>query len=323
MGKAALISFVEPQGLWRNLVMLDGRALYRLGISGKEYFDAPETVDADRLFEEVVGKPVPHEVLSIRRWSARNVVSDRYRAGRVFLAGDAAHLNHPASGLGLNTGLGDAVDLAWKLAAMLAGWGGARLLDSYEIERHPVGVRNVGHASMTYDTDRTQSPHPEIALDTKAGAQARRLMGEAIVRTQTAKFITDGIALGYRYDPSPICWPDGDPAPPLTISEYHPTSYPGSRAPHAWLGEGRSIIDAFGDGFTLLRLGDDAPAPDAIERAFAARQVPLAILSIADPAIGALYERRLVLVRPDGHVAWRSDAPPANPRALVDRVRGV
>jgi 2-polyprenyl-6-methoxyphenol hydroxylase-like FAD-dependent oxidoreductase len=322
MGKAALISFVEPAGLWRNLVILDGRELYRFGVAGKQFFDAPEAVDADRLFEEVVGKPVPHEVISIRRWTARNVVSDRYREGRVFLAGDAAHLNHPASGLGLNTGLGDAVDLAWKLEATLAGWAGAALLDSYEIERHPVGVRNVGHASMTYDTDRTQTPHPEIALDTAAGGEARRAMGESIVRTQTRKFITDGIALGYRYDPSPICWPDDGPAPPLTVSAYHPTSYPGSRAPHAWLRPGRSTIDAFGRGFTLLRFGDEAPDAAPIERAFGERGVPLAIMSIAEPAIGELYERRLVLVRPDGHVAWRSNELPADPRALVDRARG-
>jgi 2-polyprenyl-6-methoxyphenol hydroxylase-like FAD-dependent oxidoreductase len=322
MGKAALISFVEPAGLWRNLVILDGRELYRFGVLGKRYFDAPEAVDADRLFEEVVGKPVPHEVISVRRWTARNVVAERYRVGRVFLAGDAAHLNHPASGLGLNTGLGDAVDLAWKLEATLAGWGGPNLLDSYEIERHPVGVRNVGHASQTHETDRTQSPHPEIALDTAAGAQARRRMGDALVRTQTGKFITDGIALGYRYDPSPICWPDESPAPPLTVSEYHPSSYPGGRAPHAWLSPGRSTIDAFGPGFTLLRLGDEAPDPAAIARAFGERQVPLHILSVADPEIGALYERQLVLVRPDGHVAWRSNGLPADPRALVDRVRG-
>jgi 2-polyprenyl-6-methoxyphenol hydroxylase-like FAD-dependent oxidoreductase len=322
MGKAALISFVEPTGLWRNLVILDGRELYRFGVSGKPFYDAPETVDADRLLEEVIGKPVPHEIISIRRWTARNVVADRYRVGRVFLAGDAAHLNHPASGLGLNTGFGDAVDLAWKLEATLSGWAGSGLLDSYEIERHPVGVRNVGHASMTHDTDRTQNPHPEIAQATAAGAEARRAMGEAIVRTQTRKFITDGIALGYRYDPSPICWPDLDPAPPLTISDYHPTSYPGSRAPHAWLRAGYSTIDAFGRGFTLLRFGTEAPDPAPIERAFAQRQVPLAILSIADPEIGQLYERRLVLVRPDGHVAWRADAPPADPGALVDRVRG-
>ncbi len=322
MGKAALISFVEPAGLWRNLVILDGRELYRFGVSGKAFFDAPEAVDADLLFEEVVGKPVPHQVLSIRRWTARNVVANRYRAGQVFLAGDAAHLNHPASGLGLNTGLGDAFDLAWKLEATLKGWAGAHLLDSYEVERRPVGVRNVGHASMTFDTDRTQQPHPEIALDTAAGAQARRAMGEAIVRTQTRKFITDGIALGYRYDPSPICWPDPAPPPPLTISDYHPTTYPGSRAPHAWLAAGRSIIDAFGHGFTLLRFGDEAPDPGMIERTFGERQVPLDIISIDDPAIAELYERRLVLVRPDGHVAWRSDVPPDDPLGLVDRARG-
>jgi 2-polyprenyl-6-methoxyphenol hydroxylase-like FAD-dependent oxidoreductase len=323
MGKAALISFVEPAGLWRNLVMLDGRELYRFGLAGKQFFDAPAAVDADRLFEEVVGKPVPHEVISIRRWTARNVVADRYREARVFLAGDAAHLNHPASGLGLNTGLGDAIDLAWKLEATLKGWAGPGLLDSYEIERHPVGVRNVGHASTTHDTDRTQNPHPEIAQDTAAGAQARHAMGEAIMRTQTRKFITDGIALGYRYEPSPICWPDFGPAPPLTISDYHPTSYPGGRAPHAWLAAGRSTIDAFGRDFTLMRFGDDAPDPNAIEQAFGARRVPLDIMTIADPAISELYERRLVLVRPDGHVAWRSDELPADPHALVDRVRGA
>ena len=123
-GKAALVNFVEPQGLWRNLVTLDGRELYRFGLRGKEFYDDPDKVDVERLFEEVVGKQIPHEIISVRRWTARNVVADRYQVGAVFLAGDAAHLNHPASGLGLNTGLGDAVDLGWKLEAALAGWGG-------------------------------------------------------------------------------------------------------------------------------------------------------------------------------------------------------
>ena len=323
MGKAALISFVEPEGLWRNLVILDGRELYRFGVRGNAFFDAPEDVDADRLFEEAVGKPVPHEVISIRRWTAQNVVSDKYRVGRVFLAGDAAHLNHPASGLGLNTGLGDVVDLAWKLEATLAGWAGAGLLDSYEVERHPVGVRNVGHADVSHDNDRNQMPHPAIAADTAEGAQARLAMGEAIVRAQTRKFITDGLALGYRYDPSPICWPDQAPAPPLTVSDYHPTTYPGSRAPHAWLATARSIIDLFGRGFTLLRFGADAPDPAPMERAFGARGMPLRITSIDSPAIGELYERRLVLVRPDGHVAWRSNELPGQPLAIADFVRGA
>jgi hypothetical protein len=143
------------------------------------------------------------------------------------------------------------------------------------------------------------------------------------VQAQTRKFVTDGIALGYRYEPSPICWPDGSPAPPDSVSEYHPTTRTGSRAPHAWLNENRSIMDMFGRGFTLLRLGESAPDAQPIEQGFARRAVPLTVATIADPAIGQLYERRLVLVRPDGHVAWRSDELPADPLALADRVRGA
>jgi 2-polyprenyl-6-methoxyphenol hydroxylase-like FAD-dependent oxidoreductase len=322
-GKAALVNFVEPEGLWRNLVTLDGRELYRFGLRGKEFYDHPDKVDVERLFTEVVGKQIPHEIISVRRWTARNVVAEKYNVGAVFLAGDAAHLNHPASGLGLNTGLGDAVDLGWKLDAALAGWGGPGLLPSYEIERRPVGKRNVGHADVSHATDRNQRPEPVIAEDSPLGARARREMGEAIVRAQTRKFVTDGIALGYRYEPSPICWPDGSPAPPESVSEYHPTTRPGSRAPHAWLGEDRSIIDMFGRGFTLLRFGEGAPDGQPIKQDFARRRIPLTVSTIMDPAIGQLYERRLVLVRPDGHVAWRSDDLPADPLALADRVRGA
>ncbi len=321
MGKAALIHFVEPEGLWRNLVILDGRELYRFGVRGKDYYDAPDKVDAERLFREVVGKDVPHEFVSVRRWTARNVVADRYRVGRVFLAGDAAHLNHPATGIGLNTGLGDVVDLGWKLDATLKGWGGAGLLASYESERRPVGVRNIGHADASHANDLERNPGPAIVADSAEGERARQKLGETIVRSQTEKFITDGIALGYRYAPSPICWPDDAPPPPNTIAEYHPTSFSGSRAPHAFVAERHSTIDLFGQGFVLLRFGEADPSP--LERAFAARGVPLAIVTIADAAIAALYERRLVLVRPDGHVAWRADAPPADPLALADRVRGA
>jgi 2-polyprenyl-6-methoxyphenol hydroxylase-like FAD-dependent oxidoreductase len=323
MGKAALINFVEPEGLWRNLVILDGRELYRFGVRGKEYYDAPEKVDVERMFNEVVGNSVPHEIISIRRWVARNVVSDAYRNGRVFFAGDAAHLNHPSSGLGLNTGLGDAVDLGWKLAATLAGWGGAMLLGSYEIERRPVGRRNIGHADVSHQGDREREPPPEIFQDTPEGERARRKMGDAIVASMTRKFITDGLALGYRYDPSPICWNEADAAPHASIEDYHPNAVTGSRAPHAWLSNSRSIIDLYGRGFTLVRFGDAAPDVSAIERAFSDRGVPLSVETVGNPAIAVLYERRLALVRPDGHVAWRADAPPADPAALVDRVRGA
>ena len=323
MGKAALITFVDAKGLWRNLISLDGRALYRFGLTGKAFYDAPDQVDAEALFRQAVGKHVPHEILSVRRWMARNVVADRYRHGRIFLAGDAAHLNHPAAGLGLNTGLGDAVDLGWKLSAVLAGWGGARLLESYELERRPVGLRNIGHADASHNSERQQPTHPEIAMDSAAGAAARRQMGEDLVRIQTRRVLTDGLALGYQYASSPIVCGDGAPPPPSSTVEYHPTTVPGSRAPHAWLADGRSTLDLFGNGFTLLRLGAGAQQPSAMERAFAQCGVPLNTISVADPAIAALYERPLVLVRPDGHVAWRGDKEPDDPLAVVNRVRGA
>ena len=323
MGKAALVTFVDAKGLWRNLISLDGRELYRLGVTGKPYYDAPDQVDAEAFFREAVGKDVPHEILSVRRWLARNVVADRYRHGRIFLAGDAAHLNHPAAGLGLNTGLGDAVDLGWKLSATLAGWGGARLLDSYEPERRPVGLRNIGHADASHSSERQQATHPEIAMDTAAGAEARRRMGEDLLRIQTRRVITDGLALGYQYTPSPIVCDDGATPPSSSTVEYRPTTFPGSRAPHAWLADGRSTLDLFGNGFTLLRLGSSAPQPLTMERAFAQRGVPLSSIGIADPAIATLYERALVLVRPDGHVAWRGDEEPTDSLAVVDHVRGA
>jgi 2-polyprenyl-6-methoxyphenol hydroxylase-like FAD-dependent oxidoreductase len=323
MGKAALITFVDAKGLWRNLVSLDGRELYRLGVTGKNYYDAPNEVDAEGLFREVAGKDIPHEILSVRRWSARNVVAERYQAGNIFLAGDAAHLNHPAAGLGLNTGLGDVADLGWKLTAMVAGWGGAHLLDSYEPERRPVGVRNINHADVSHASEREQGTHPEIAMDTPAGAEARRKMNEQIMGIQTKRVITDGLALGYQYATSSIVCGEGPPPEPSSTMEYHPTTLPGSRAPHAQLPDGRSTIDLFGDGFTLLRLGAEAPDSASLERAFAERGVPLATVTIADPTIRTLYERSLVLVRPDGHVAWRGNAVPPTPVEIADRVRGA
>jgi 2-polyprenyl-6-methoxyphenol hydroxylase-like FAD-dependent oxidoreductase len=322
-GKAALITFVDAKGLWRNLVSLDGRELYRMQLSGRNYYDAPNDVDAEHHWREVIGTDVPHEILSVRRWAARNVVAERYQQGNIFLAGDAAHLNHPASGIGLNTGLGDVVDLGWKISAVLSGWAGPKLLDSYDTERRPVGARNVGHADASHASERNQATHPEIAMDTPAGAEARQKMREQIVGPQTRRVVTDGLALGYQYATSPIVCAEGPPPPPSPTDTYHPTTLPGSRAPHAQLTDGRSTLDLFGDGFTLLRLGENAADTSSIERGFKERKVPLAIVNIQDPAIRDLYERPLVLVRPDGHVAWRGNTVPVDPLEIVDRVRGA
>jgi 2-polyprenyl-6-methoxyphenol hydroxylase-like FAD-dependent oxidoreductase len=322
-GKAALTFFIDEKGGWRNLVMIDGKNLYRFALSGKEFYDNPDAVDVTKYFNEVAGADTPREMLSVIRWSACDIVAEKYRVGRVFLAGDAAHQNHPSGGFGLNTGMGDVDNLGWKLAATVQGWGGPGLLDSYEIERRPVGLRNINQAYTGHADNRDRPSHPEIAKDTAEGARARARMKEQILTSQPAMVLTDGIALGYRYDPSPVVWPDGTPPTPDTISAYVPTARPGSRAPHAWLGEGRSMIDLFGSGFVLLRFGPDAPESDTIKAAFDRRKVPLQVVAIANPEIARLYEQKLVLVRPDGHVAWRSDAPPEDATALADYVRGA
>jgi hypothetical protein len=155
-----------------------------------------------------------------------------------------------------------------------------------------------------------------------AGAQARRELGAALERDVGREFRTIGLQLGYNYEDSPICIPDGTPAPPDDPERYFPTARPGSRAPHVWLGDGRSVLDHYGRGFTLLRF-PGAPSVGDFTRVAADRSVPLAVVDVEESRAAELYERRLVLVRPDGHVAWRSGAVPEDVLALIDRVRGA
>jgi 2-polyprenyl-6-methoxyphenol hydroxylase-like FAD-dependent oxidoreductase len=322
-GKAALHFFADAQGIWRTLVQIDGRELWRLGIRGQWHFENPDKVDASTMITEMVGREIPHTVVSSLPWVARDLVADNYVKGRVFLAGDAAHQNTPSGGFGLNTGMGDVNDLGWKLAGLVQGWGGPRLAESYEADRRPVAARIVKQATGNFMRDRQRPSHPEIAMDTPAGAAARSAMGAAIVESQSKVYLTDGTALGQVYENSPVVCDDGTPPPEASISEYRPTTRPGARAPHAWLADGRSTLDLYGRCFTLVRLGADAPDTPQFESAFASRGVPLSVASLSDPEIATLYERRLVLVRPDGHVAWRGDAPPSDPLAVVDRARGA
>ena len=320
-GQAALISFVDEKGIWRNLVQLDAE-LWRFTASGKALYDSAGEGELNAMFDEAVGTRVPREVISTGRWTAHDVVADRFRSGRVLLAGDAAHLNHPNGGHGLNTGIGDAADLGWMLAALVEGWGGSTLLEAYEQERRPVALLAVGEASRTHRAWRMPS-HPAIREAGEAGEAARRDVGERLQALLRQVVLTEGLALGYSYDRSTLVWSDGTPVPAPDCAAYRPTTRPGVRAPHGWIAEGRSILDLFGRGFVLLRFGSDAPAADALAAAFGARRIPLAIESIGDPDLARLYERKLVLVRPDGHVAWRGDTLPADPAALADRVRGM
>ncbi len=320
--KAALTFIIGPEGMWGGLTAQDGREIWRLTLHGSKDYVDPAAVDADAMLRRAFGGEFPYQIISVTPWTRREWVADRYRFDRVFLAGDCAHQNSPTGGFGLNTGFGDAVDLGWKLAAAVAGWGGPHLLDSYEAERRPIAFRNVGEAAVNFA--RYTLPDTAAICDaTPEGDRLRREIGAALERTQRRMILTDGVALGYRYDPSPICRPDGTPAPPDDTFAYLATARPGSRAPHGWLPDGRSTLDLFGAGFVLLRLGADAPDGAPLAAAAADRAVPLEVIAVADAGIRALYECDLALVRPDGHVAWRGDAPPADPAALIDRVRGA
>ncbi|MGN6573838.1 MAG: FAD-dependent monooxygenase, partial [Pseudolabrys sp.] len=293
-----------------------------------KHFTLHATVDGDegmkRQFEQVVGVPVKYEMLSCQQWRQNLLLADRYREERVFLAGDAVHLVIPTGGLGMNTGVGDAFDLSWKLAARLRGWGGDNLLNSYEIERRQVGERNVGasrFASLGRRKWRAQY-RPEIRDDTPEGQAARdHLVRVAEVEQRKGNEMI-GAELGYRYVDSPII--DNMPGGPEHLfREYHPTTWPGARLPHVWLDDGTPIQDRIPtDGFTLLRLGKTQADTSGIEGALKARGAPVAVRDIAGAAPRDIYGVDLILLRPDMHVAWRGNAAPADAAALAATVTG-
>jgi hypothetical protein len=241
----------------------------------------------------------------------------------VFLVGDAAHQLIPTGGFGMNTGIGDACDLGWKLDAVHRGWAGERLLDSYEAERRPIGERNVA-ASADNAAELARHAAPAALLDdTEQGRELRAAVGRLILERQRPEFESAGVQLGYRYDPSPLCVPDGTPPPPDDATTYVPCARPGSRAPHWRLPDGSALFDRFGRGFALLRLGAARAEVAPLERAARARGLPLVTLELADAGLRELYAADLVLVRPDQHVAWRGARLPEDALALVDRVRGA
>ena len=287
------------------------------------YYGAGESVTEDdpvALIRRAIGADLAIELLSAQPWQPRQLVADRYGSQRCFLAGDACHLFVPTGGFGMNTGIGDAVDLAWKIAARLAGWGGDNLLASYEAERRPVGLYNTAEAAENYDKSGAISVPAAIEAEGRAGDAARATVA-AMLPPKIKHFAPIGVHLGYRYENSPLIVPDWTPAPPLDPVHYVPTARPGHRAPHAWLAPGKSTLDLFGAGFTLLCFGN--AAGETLVQAATNARMPLSVVDIADRAIAGLYESRLVLVRPDGHVAWRGDAAPEDAHLIIDRVRGV
>ena len=314
---------IGREGAWGILTSIDGREIWRFTTLGSQEKLDPSIYDISKDIRLALGsQDIEFEILRLIPWRRSQCVAQSYRSGRVFLAGDSAHTTSPTGGHGMNTGIADAMDLSWMLDGVLKGWGGRRLLDAYDLERRPVGVRNSAASAGNYFKWLEKAGYEDVFTPGPVGDACRERIGQQLVEALHSEWNSIGVDLGFRYEGSPIIVPDGTPPTPDDPANYVQTARPGHRAPHAWLSDGRSTLDLFGRGFVLLRFGS---APDAAPLADAAAKagVPLAIVDISEEPIAKLYERALTLVRPDGMVAFRGDALPSSSKALIDVLRGV
>ncbi|WP_349291656.1 FAD-dependent monooxygenase [Achromobacter sp. Marseille-Q0513] len=269
-----------------------------------------DATDARAQIARATGIDLPYQVLSSDEWVASKLLGDRYRKGRVFLAGDACHLHPPFGGYGMNMGIADSVDLGWKLAAVLQGWAGPALLDSYEAERRPVHQWVMDEAERNHAVLGNQLLAEGIEDEGERGQRIRREVGGRIQAVKMREFSTLGVVLGYQYEDSPVIASESGPRPEPDFINYVPTSRPGALAPHAWLHDGSSLYDHFGQGYTLLAASARSTDIEAALTDARRAGIPLTAIQPAEGAIASLYPARLTLIRPDQHVAWRGDAWP-------------
>lgn len=284
----------------------------------------PDDGELRRLVAEAIGKDLEFEILTKDPWFAHRLVANAYRSGRVFLAGDACHLHPPFGGFGMNLGVGDAVDLGWKLAAAIEGWGGPDLLDSYEAERRPVHRRVIDVAVENTAVLMQHFIRPELEDATPDGDAARQTVADMVLEHKVQEFHSLGVVLGSHYSGSPIVVADGSSAPAPSVIDYTASAHPGCRAPHCWLADGSSLFDELGAGFTLLATtayGEDEVAP--LLAAAEAAGVPIELLAPEHGRLRELYAARFALIRPDQHVAWRGDTVGPEPAWIIDTVRGA
>jgi len=295
------VSFNRERRSFMPAVDGKGEFAFHTQLKPHEPLESLTDNDAAAMVQAAIGAPLAVEVLGRGDWTAgHSLVAERFGRGRVFIGGDAAHLFTPTGGLGYNTAVEDAVNLGWKLAAVLKGRASTRLLNSYEAERRPLAVRNTGYARGFADSLGLYEPVAEIEDPGPAGEEARRRAGAYLEAHGRAEFNIPGVTFGGRYDGSPAIVPDGTPAPADMAEIYAPSACPGGRPPHSWLPDGRSLYDLFGFEWTLLRMG--APRGEAFLRG------PLEVTAVDVPQLRDLYEADLALIRPDQVVAWRGSS---------------
>ncbi|MFI6095756.1 FAD-dependent monooxygenase [Lentzea sp. NPDC051213] len=284
--------------------------------------DSSGTLDPSEVVRALVGQDVPMSIVSTDRWSARMLVADRFASDRIFLVGDAAHLTPPWGGHGFNTGVGDAVNIGWKLAAVLDGWGGPGLLETYELERRVVAERTIATASSHLRRTPADLATFPVSAPGERGRAARVAAAAAIQDCKRSEFHGLGLVLGYHYHGSPIIAADPGPEPVQEVTTYRPTAQAGARLPHAWLPDGTSLYDRLAQNHTLLcldPLADLEPIREAARRS----GVPLTVLRAGDWFETDTCGASLVLVRPDQHVAWRGEPDDLRIPDLFEVVRGA
>jgi 2-polyprenyl-6-methoxyphenol hydroxylase-like FAD-dependent oxidoreductase len=308
-----------------SMFAIDGRTDWIVHNFLNEDEPGYESIDRDWAIRTILGVDgsFQYEVLSHEDWVGRRLVADRFHDQRVFVCGDAAHVWIPYAGYGMNAGIADAIDLSWLMAAVLNGWASPAILDAYEAERRPITEQVSRHAmdlAIKNIAMRRRTP-AEIEMDGPKGAVARERVGNEAYDLNVQQYCCAGLNFGYFYDGSPIIAYDGEAQPPYSVRDFSPSTVPGCRAPHVWLRFGRSLYDALGPDYTLLRF-DPNVGISGLLGAAAQRRMPFTLLDIEDADARSLYGRNLVLVRPDQHVAWRGNAEPSACLDLIDRLRG-
>jgi 2-polyprenyl-6-methoxyphenol hydroxylase-like FAD-dependent oxidoreductase len=308
-----------------NVYAIDGRETWLVHNYLKPDEHEFDSVDRDWALRNIlgVGADFSYEIIRKEDWIGRRLVADKFREGRVFICGDAAHLWVPMAGYGMNAGIADAANLAWLLAAHLSGWAPAGILDAHEAERLPiteqVSVFAMNHA-LSLSRQRSEVPD-NIDADDEAGEQARLALGKRAYDLNVQQYCCGGLNFGYYYDKSPIIAYDEGTPPTYGMADFTPSTVPGCRVPHIWLNDGRSLYDALGPDYTLLRFDTAVDVSDLMSEA-ARAQVPIKLLDVTSSESAGIYDRSLVLARPDQHVAWRGNLPPKDPRELVDLISG-
>jgi 2-polyprenyl-6-methoxyphenol hydroxylase-like FAD-dependent oxidoreductase len=280
-----------------------------------------DTFNWDKAVRECIGGDIDFTIHTKKPWGGRRLLADKFSVGNIFILGDAAHNWIPMAGYGMNAGIADAVNLAWKLAAVINGWADENILRSFESERRPI-LDQVSSIAMNVRKNNDLSIPAAIEEATEEGRALRKKIGQHMMQTDAPQFACIGLNFGYFYEGSSIIAYDDGAPPTYTIGTYTPSTCPGCRVPHGWLDDGRSLFDALGQGYTLLSC-DRSIDTSGLSQAAKTMKLPLTIIDLAGQTSASLYDVPLLLVRPDHHIAWRGKSLPENPMELIEVIRGT